>query len=86
MTHDKSSLSKNHHCRTEDQGRGMVADQIAKIGPHMQFDRKTFEQQGAGLGLIISKRMTELLGGQFQITSIPGRQTVVTVSFAAPGH
>ena len=58
-------------------GRGMAADQIAEIGLHMQFDRKIFEQQGAGLGLIISKRMTELLGGQFQISSVPGGDTVV---------
>src|SRR5207237_424646 len=32
----------------QNQGRGMAAEQISKIGPHMQFDRKTFEQQGAG--------------------------------------
>ena len=63
----------------------MAAEQIARIGPHMQFDRKTFEQQGAGLGLVISKRMTELLGGQFQISSVPGAETVVQVGFGMPG-
>ena len=66
-------------------GRGMSAEQIAKVGPHMQFDRKTFEQQGAGLGLIISKRMTELLGGQFRIASVPGQETAVQVAFGMPG-
>jgi signal transduction histidine kinase len=69
------------HVIIHDRGRGMAADQITKIGPHMQFDRKIFEQQGAGLGLIISKRMTELLGGQMSIASVPGRETRVQVSF-----
>jgi len=68
------------------QGRGMAADQIVKVGPHMQFDRKIFEQQGAGLGLIISKRMTELLGGRFQIISVPGEETTVQVTFEMPTH
>jgi two-component system, sensor histidine kinase and response regulator len=69
-----------------DQGRGMTADQIAKIGPHMQFDRKTYEQQGAGLGLVIAKRLTELLGGQFVMVSRPGVQTTVRVSLNMPGQ
>src|SRR5688572_1961468 len=33
-----------------DKGRGMKPDQINNIGPHIQFERQTFEQQGAGLG------------------------------------
>ena len=69
-----------------DKGRGMTAEQISNIAPHIQFDRKTYEQQGAGLGLVIAKRMTELLGGQFSITSKPGVETVVRASFPVPGH
>ncbi|HTD88351.1 MAG TPA: ATP-binding protein [Candidatus Binatia bacterium] len=44
-----------------------------------------YEQQGAGLGLIIAKLLTELLGGQFQIHSKPGVETTVKVSFAIIG-
>jgi len=73
------------HFVVADQGRGMTADQIRRIGPHIQFERKTFEQQGAGLGLFIAKRITELLGGQFLIESKPGQGTAVKVSFALPG-
>jgi signal transduction histidine kinase len=65
-------------------GRGMSAEQIAKIGPHIQFEREKYEQQGAGLGLVIAKRLTELNGGQFSLTSTPGTQTKVTVTFPAP--
>lgn len=65
-------------------GRGMTQEQIAKIGPHVQFEREQYEQQGAGLGLIIAKRLTELNGGNFSINSVPGKETRVTVTFPAP--
>ena len=69
-----------------DRGRGMTAEQISKIAPHIQFDRQTYEQQGAGLGLVIAKRLTELLGGQFIMTSKPGVETVTRASFPMAGH
>jgi signal transduction histidine kinase len=68
-----------------DQGRGMTAEQVSEIAPHIQFERRTFEQQGAGLGLVIAKRMTELLDGQFLVDSRPGQGTVVRVSLPVPG-
>lgn len=67
-----------------DAGRGMTAEQIAKIAPHVQFEREKYEQQGAGLGLTIARRLTELNGGHFVISSTPGQQMKVTVSFPAP--
>jgi two-component system, sensor histidine kinase and response regulator len=67
-----------------DYGRGMTAEQIAKIGPHMQFDRATYEQQGAGLGLVIARRLTELLGGQLTVVSQAGEQTTVRITFPQP--
>jgi len=36
--------------------------------------------------LVISKRLTELLGGQFVIHSKPGVETTVRVSFSMPGQ
>ncbi|NEO61384.1 MAG: hybrid sensor histidine kinase/response regulator [Moorea sp. SIO4G2] len=62
-----------------DQGRGMTPTQIAKLGAYMQFDRKLYEQQGSGLGLIIAKLLTELHGGELNITSSPGKQTLVHI-------
>jgi len=62
-----------------DRGRGFTADQIARIGAYMQFDRRSQEQQGAGLGLVIAKRITELHGGTFTITSDAERGTTVLV-------
>ena len=64
-----------------DNGRGLSAEQIASIGAHMQFERKFYEQQGAGLGLFIARRLSELYGGQLAIESVPGQRTLVRVVF-----
>ncbi|MBR8837617.1 MAG: response regulator [Stigonema ocellatum SAG 48.90 = DSM 106950] len=63
-----------------DHGRGMTAGQIAELGAYQQFERKLYEQQGSGLGLIIAKRLTELHGGELQIHSKPEERTLVQVS------
>ena len=84
--HVLSEISRSTYQITiADHGRGMTPEQIARIGPHIQFERKTYEQQGSGLGLIIAKRLTELLDGQFSIHSKPGIETTVKVSFAIVG-
>lgn len=63
--------------RIVDHGRGMTPEQIASLGAYMQFDRRFYEQQGAGLGLIIAKRMLELHDGSLTIESIVGKQTCI---------
>ena len=82
-----AAVVANSQCRISftDKGRGMTPEQISRIAPHMQFERHTFEQQGAGLGLVIAKRITELLGGQFQVESKVGQGTAVSVTFGMPG-
>lgn len=65
------------------QGRGMTGEQIAAIGVYMQFERRIHEQQGAGMGLIIAKRLTELYGGRMAIESIPDVETKITVTLPA---
>ncbi|MBX7221723.1 MAG: response regulator [Blastocatellia bacterium] len=60
--------------------RGMTLQQIADVGAYMQFDRGVYEQQGAGLGLTISKRLAEMHGGELTITSIPGGETSVEIT------
>jgi signal transduction histidine kinase len=62
-----------------DHGRGMDAAEIGNIGAYAQFQRNLFEQQGVGLGLAISRRLTELHDGTFNMHSIPGQGTTVEV-------
>jgi signal transduction histidine kinase len=60
-----------------DLGRGMTEEQIAKIDAFIQFERETYEQQGTGLGLTICRKIAELTGGQFWITSVYQQETTV---------
>ncbi len=47
----------------------------------MQFERKRYEQQGSGLGLIIARLLAQMNGGEFTIESVPKQGTSVTVVF-----
>lgn len=67
-----------------DKGVGMDANDIAQIGAYRQFQRKSHEQQGAGLGLAIAKKMTELYGGILSIQSEVGKGTTITVQLPRP--
>jgi len=69
----------------KDQGKGISPQQIRDLGVFMQFDRKQNEQQGLGFGLIISKQLTELHNGTFEIKSDPHRGTNITATFPLAG-
>ena len=68
------------HLSVHDFGRGMTEEQIAKIDAFMQFERKTYEQQGIGIGLKIVKKIVELVGGKFSINSVYLQQTTVNLT------
>ena len=70
-----------------DQGRGLTNEQIANIGAYMQFDRKYYkyyEQQGNGLGLVITKRIVELYGWKFSVENMISNQTSVCIKLLKP--
>lgn len=77
MTND----GKNFCLVVADRGRGMEADMIEKIDAYVQFNRKIYEQQGAGLGLSLVKRIVNLHGGQVEIESALNEGTTVRVIF-----
>jgi signal transduction histidine kinase len=61
-----------------DHGVGMQEQELLQIGAYRQFRRKTQEQQGIGLGLVIAKRLVELHGGTFTIRPALGMGTSIT--------
>lgn len=68
--HVKAAVIENHYVITvSDRGRGIKEADLKHIGAFMQFERKLYEQQGSGLGLIIALRLTELHGGKLSVQS-----------------
>jgi len=67
----------------QDHGIGMTPEQIANVSAYTQFNRGQREQQGAGLGLAIARRLADLHGGSLKIQSEPGKATTVSVSLPA---
>ena len=65
------------HLWIGDRGRGMTPEQIASVDAFMQFERRTYEQQGAGLGLKIAQKAIESYGGGLTITSVYHQETTV---------
>ncbi len=63
-----------------DKGRGMSTRQVTEVGAYQQFERKLYEQQGSGLGLIIAIRLAKLHAGKLFIESLLGQQTTVLVT------
>lgn len=62
-----------------DRGRGMSEQQVAAVGAYTQFDRRSYEQAGVGLGLAIVHTICEMHGGLLRIESDPGKYTAITV-------
>jgi signal transduction histidine kinase len=62
-----------------DTGCGIAAERL----PHVFDDYVTTKRRGLGLGLAISKRIVEQLGGTIAVASAVGKGSVFTLSFPA---
>ena len=72
-----SYLPQSEHLKLEvvDTGIGMTTEQMEKIfAPFQQADSSiTREYGGTGLGLTLSKQLTEILDGELTVESTPGK-------------
>ncbi|MEE8526894.1 MAG: response regulator, partial [Thermoanaerobaculia bacterium] len=73
------------HFEVRDSGIGIPADKLDKLfQPFSQVDSSTTREfGGTGLGLVISKRLTELMGGRIWLESQPGRGTTAHFTLVA---
>lgn len=65
----------------EDYGIGFTENQLKEINAFQQFDREKREQQGLGLGLIISKVLIKKVMGVFSIISREDIGTTIKIYF-----
>ena len=70
----------------EDTGIGIPADRLDRLfKPFTQIDSSTTRRYGGtGLGLVISRRLVEALGGEMQVRSTEGVGTRVSFTVDAP--
>ncbi|RAK00564.1 phospho-acceptor domain-containing protein [Larkinella arboricola] len=71
----------NYHLSISNVGQLFKAEDIARIAPYTQFDRKIYEQQGSGLGLSIVKKLLDFKKSTLTIQSTPEGETSVTIIF-----
>ena len=62
-----------------DRGRGLTPQQVKEMGAFVQFERKFYEQQGSGLGLMVVTGLAKLHGGSLKIESEYGHSTTVSL-------
>lgn len=59
--------------RVADGGPGLAIDQVARLfRPFERLDAKRGSIPGTGIGLAVSKRLVELMGGRIGVDSVPG--------------
>ncbi|MEO7243800.1 MAG: PAS domain S-box protein, partial [Rubrivivax sp.] len=72
--------------RVHDTGIGIAAAALAGLfQPFRQVDNSLARtHEGTGLGLYLSRRLTELMGGRISVESTPGQGSCFTVSLPLP--
>ena len=69
----------------EDTGAGIAADEIGQLfAPFVQSASGRDSKEGTGLGLVLSRQMARLMGGDITLTSTLGRGTTVCVALPLP--
>ncbi len=72
--------------RIEDSGSGLSPEQLGHIfQPFERLGQEAGAIEGTGIGLALSKRLVELMGGRIGVHSVVGQGSVFWVELDAPG-
>ena len=68
----------------QDTGIGMRPDQLqALFQPFNRLGRETGVEEGTGIGLVVTKHLVELMGGEMGVTSTPGAGSLFWIELRA---
>ncbi|MEZ4529203.1 MAG: ATP-binding protein, partial [Desulfobacterales bacterium] len=82
----KSRYAGDHvlHFEIEDSGPGIVPEDMENLfAPFMQAKNRKADQEGTGLGLALSRKYVQMMGGDIAVSSIPGRGAVFRFHISA---
>ena len=64
----------------EDSGEGLTAEKISQLfQPFNRLGQETATEQGTGIGLVMTKRLVELMGGVLTVESIVGQGSIFSI-------
>lgn len=67
--------------RVVDTGHGIPADKLARLfEPFNRLGAEASQVQGTGIGLVLSRHLSQMMGGTLQVDSAPGRGTTATLT------
>lgn len=76
VSHSSTSVRIN----VRDTGPGMTPEQVKQLfQPFNRLGREGGAQDGTGIGLVVTKRLVELMGGSIGVTTLPGTGSVFWV-------
>ncbi len=67
----------------QDTGQGLRADQVESLfQPFNRLGQEHNGQEGTGIGLVVTRRLVELMSGTISVTSSPGTGSVFSIELA----
>ncbi len=68
----------------QDTGAGLKAEQLASLfQPFNRLGQEAGTEEGTGIGLVVTKRLIELMGGEIGVSSTPGIGSLFWIEIAA---